>query len=1035
MKKRCTQAKLNQSKNGLLAAIKTGCIVCAGFILTVQSGYGQAPTVRYSSPQVLAPGLAINPIAPTSSGVAPFAYSNNPVTFGGGIDQPRGLATDTKGNLYIADTYNNAIKMRPAGGGPLVTLASFNRPAALALDATGNIYVPIKDTLHKLGPSGVISIVPIPPDLINITGVAVNTNGDIYLTADDPYENLSGTLLKIPADGGPSIQLGTGSSANNFGGMTIDSKGNFYVLVEVPDEILEFPVGGNIPSRTIRPGFPSGAGIAVDKTGNIYIGGPSGGIRKIPATGGSGITVGSDRNLPGSLAIDTVGNLYFSDFNDNQIKEITAGGGSTTTLIAGTSAVFGIAVDASDNVYMQDLESLALMKYPPSGQNPEIVAGLTVLATNLIVDKNYNIYLAEDTAAFITKIPAGGGPSEPIGSGFKDAVGLAVDLTGNVYVGDWTNKSVSKIPAGGGAPVTIGAFSTPSGIAVDGTGNVYVVSGTVTELLAKGGRRTLNLFSRPTGIAVDNLGNLFVTNVGGEVDFSASGSNVATAIGSGFIQPRYLAIDGEGSLYVTDDGNRAVKKISPIGGYYINPALPAGLSFDQNTGIISGKPTTLTPAATYTVTAYNSFGSTSATVVLTIANADLASMQPNAGLLSPIFARGITNYTDTVSYTNAAIKITPAASDPSATIKVNGVAVASGSPSQAIPLVQGLNTITTAVTATDGISSKTYTVTVFRKYSNDANLSFMQPTAGMMSPIFTPLVTSYTDTVNYTNLAMEITPIAQDSLATIKVNGLPVVSGAMSQAISLNEGSNTITTVVTAPDGVTTKTFTITVFRAFSTDAYLKQVQPSAGMLSPVFNPMVTSYTDSVNNSNSSITLTPMVQYPSATLTVNGAALASGATSAAIPLAVGNNIITIVVTAPDGVTTKTYIITVNRAAFSLAALNSDYQPVGVVKALTNPALADDGLLVHQGISPNGDGINDFLVIENISQYPDNKLSIMNRDGQLIFEAKGYDNNSKVFDGHSNKNGQMQLPGTYFYQLDYMVGGITRHKTGFIVLRY
>ncbi|WP_367119265.1 hypothetical protein [uncultured Mucilaginibacter sp.] len=53
----------------------------------------------------------------------------------------------------------------------------------------------------------------------------------------------------------------------------------------------------------------------------------------------------------------------------------------------------------------------------------------------------------------------------------------------------------------------------------------------------------------------------------------------------------------------------------------------------------------------------------------------------------------------------------------------------------------------------------------------------------------------------------------------------------------------------------------------------------------------------------------------------------------------------------------------------------------------------------------------------------------------MFEAKGYDNSTKVFDGHSNKNGAMQMPGTYFYSLDYAVNGITIHKTGFIVLKY
>jgi len=92
-------------------------------------------------------------------------------------------------------------------------------------------------------------------------------------------------------------------------------------------------------------------------------------------------------------------------------------------------------------------------------------------------------------------------------------------------------------------------------------------------------------------------------------------------------------------------------------------------------------------------------------------------------------------------------------------------------------------------------------------------------------------------------------------------------------------------------------------------------------------------------------------------------------------------------------------------------------------------------VVHQGVSPNGDGINDFLQIDNITNYPDNKLMIMNRNGQLVYEASGYNNSSKVFDGHSSINRQMQLPGTYFYQLDYTVSGIIKHKTGFLILKY
>ena len=103
--------------------------------------------------------------------------------------------------------------------------------------------------------------------------------------------------------------------------------------------------------------------------------------------------------------------------------------------------------------------------------------------------------------------------------------------------------------------------------------------------------------------------------------------------------------------------------------------------------------------------------------------------------------------------------------------------------------------------------------------------------------------------------------------------------------------------------------------------------------------------------------------------------------------------------------------------------------------MKKPTIEDDNIIVHQGLSPNGDGINDYLVIDGIGAYPDNQLMIMNRNGELVYEGKGYDNSNKTFDGHSSKNGKLQLPGTYFYRLDYTVKGVVKHKTGFIVLKY
>jgi hypothetical protein len=159
-----------------------------------------------------------------------------------------------------------------------------------------------------------------------------------------------------------------------------------------------------------------------------------------------------------------------------------------------------------------------------------------------------------------------------------------------------------------------------------------------------------------------------------------------------------------------------------------------------------------------------------------------------------------------------------------------------------------------------------------------------------------------------------ITPTTNQANATVKVNGVTVTSGSASGAITLNVGSNTITTLVTAQDGVTTKTYTIVVTRAatLSSDATLSSLGISSGTLTPAFASGTTSYTDSVANSVSSVTVTPTTNQANATVKVNGVAVTSGSSSGAITLNVGSNAITTLVTAQNGTTTKTYTIVVTR---------------------------------------------------------------------------------------------------------------------------
>ncbi len=87
--------------------------------------------------------------------------------------------------------------------------------------------------------------------------------------------------------------------------------------------------------------------------------------------------------------------------------------------------------------------------------------------------------------------------------------------------------------------------------------------------------------------------------------------------------------------------------------------------------------------------------------------------------------------------------------------------------------------------------------------------------------------------------------------------------------------------------------------------------------------------------------------------------------------------------------------------------------------------------VFNGISPNGDGINDFFFIENIDQFPDNSVEVYNRWGQKLYEEKKYDNVNTIWKGTVN-GGDTQAPsGTYFYIIT--LGNGTKPIKGWIEL--
>jgi hypothetical protein len=116
--------------------------------------------------------------------------------------------------------------------------------------------------------------------------------------------------------------------------------------------------------------------------------------------------------------------------------------------------------------------------------------------------------------------------------------------------------------------------------------------------------------------------------------------------------------------------------------------------------------------------------------------------------------------------------------------------------------------------------------------SSDATLAGLELSAGSLDQVFQSLQSDYTATVGFLSTATTVTPVLSDA-AAVSVNGADVASGDASAPIPLVVGENTITVIVTAEDGVTTGTYTLTVTResadAFAQQAYLKASNTGSG--------------------------------------------------------------------------------------------------------------------------------------------------------------------------------------------------------------
>ena len=348
--------------------------------------------------------------------------------------------------------------------------------------------------------------------------------------------------------------------------------------------------------------------------------------------------------------------------------------------------------------------------------------------------------------------------------------------TASVHVGSAFSYQITA----SNSPTSFAAANLPAGLSLNTV--TGLISGTPTVV---GNSSVLLSVTNAGGAGTANL-TLSVTSTPVSIPAVTSAATANGQVGSNF------------SYQITASN-------SPTSFGAVN--LPAGLSLDSTSGIISGSPTS-SGVTTVTISGMNAGGTGTANLTLTVVPATpvVTSLTTASGQVGSLFNYQITASNSPTSY---------GASNLPAGLSVDTASgIISGTPS-----ASGIASVTLTATNTGGTGVGSLTLTIApAAISGNASLTNLVLSSGSLSPVFVGGTTSYTATVSGL-LEIQVTSTVSSTGATVKVNGTSVASGVASGKIKLQVGSNVIAVVVTAQDGTTMQTYTVTVTQNDNYDA------------------------------------------------------------------------------------------------------------------------------------------------------------------------------------------------------------------------
>jgi sugar lactone lactonase YvrE len=570
-------------------------------------------------------GVISTVVGNSSGGSAPLpGYSGDggPAT-SAQLNGPEALALDSTGNLYIADTFNSAIRKVTASSGIITTVAgNISRcnavggdggpatstalcyPWSVSVDNTGNLYI-ANAPINRI----VVATVSSTPPTAQTAAPTFSVSAGSYAAQQTVTvtDATPGAAIYITMDGSAPTTLAPGYN----GPISVTGAVTIKAIAVAPHHLTSAPVSAaytiTTPSLSVIStvagsnvhGF-SGAGgpatsaqlgspqwVAIDGAGNLYISDAGNSVVWMVSaktgeisvaagngaagySGDGGLAISAELSNPQGIALDSSGNLYIADANNNTIRKVAAATGLITT-IAGQYGRTGYPGNTGDG----GLATAALLNDP----------------LDVVLDSAGNLYIADsnDQAIRMISVSTGiitsvagngnygfsgdGGPAT--GAAVANPTSLAIDSAGNLYIGTPYVGRIRKVT------VQTGVITT-----VAGDGDSYGNSG-------DGGLATASEIY-PMGLAVDSAGNLYLSNWISTVrEVVASTGLIRKVVGTGYAgfsgdggsptiaevqEPQGLVFDASGNLYIADSGNFRIRKVTSPGGAVDSPifSLAAG---------------------------------------------------------------------------------------------------------------------------------------------------------------------------------------------------------------------------------------------------------------------------------------------------------------------------------------------------------------------------------------------------------------------------------------------------------------------------